>query len=123
VRLLGPIEHARVPELLAAADIAIEPAPCGAFNDRSTMAKVPEYLAAGLPVVAYDLPETRVTAGAAAVYARCGDQAGFARAVAGLAADPDRRRELAERALQRARQLVWERSEAALVEAYRGLER
>ena len=119
VRMLGRVDHARVPELLAEADIAIDPAPRGPFNDRSTMVKVAEYMAAGLPVVAYDLAETRITAGDAALYAS--DLPEFADAVAELAASPERREELAGRGLRRAEELTWERSEEALLALYRRL--
>ena len=61
--LTGRVEHARVPALIAEADIAVDPAPGTPLNHGSTMIKVAEYLAAGRPVVAYDLRETRRTAG------------------------------------------------------------
>jgi glycosyltransferase involved in cell wall biosynthesis len=121
VRVLGRVDHGRVPELLADADIGVDPAACSPFNDRSTMVKIAEYLAAGLPVVAYDLHETRITAGDAALYAPCHDRAAFARAVARLARDPALRQELADRGRRRAEQLVWERSERVLLATYRRL--
>jgi glycosyltransferase involved in cell wall biosynthesis len=123
IRLTGPVEHGRVPALLAEADIAIDPAPCTPFNERSTMVKIAEYLAAGLPVVAYDLLETRRTAGDAAFYARCGERADFARRVARVAGEPALRAELVERAVERAPSLVWERSAEALLGVYERLPR
>ena len=95
--------HERVPELLAAADICIDPAPCTELNHRSTMIKVAEYLAAGRPVVAFGLAETRHTAGDAALYADCGDLDHFASLVNRLAEDEDLRARLAERARQAGR--------------------
>lgn len=123
VQITGYLPHARVPELLSEADIAIDPAPASEFNQLSTMAKIAEYLAAGLPVVAFDLLETRRTAGDGAAYAPAGDLAAFAEEVAGLAADPTRRASLARAGRARAEQLVWERSEAALLAAYSSLDR
>jgi glycosyltransferase involved in cell wall biosynthesis len=118
VTFTGRVAHARVPELLADADIAVDPAPGTPLNHRSTMIKIAEYLAAGLPVVAYDLVETHRTAGEAALYAPPGDAETFAAHVAALAADPALRRSYAERGRARAEELVWERSERALLEAY-----
>lgn len=121
VTFTGRIPHGEVPRLLAAADICLDPAPCNPLNHGSTMIKVAEYLAAGRPLVAYDLVETRRTAGGAALLARCGDAAHFAELVALLAADPDLREELARRGRARAPELVWERSEPALLAVYAGL--
>jgi len=118
VRFTGRVAHAQVPTLLAAADICIDPAPCSPLNDRSTMIKVIEYVAAGRPVVAYDLRETRHTAGDAALYAGCGDEVAFARHVAALAADPGLRGSLIANGKARVSGLLWERSEAQLLAAY-----
>jgi hypothetical protein len=40
----------------------VEPAPSSPLNDNATFVKVMEYMALGKPVVAYDLPETRLSA-------------------------------------------------------------
>jgi len=121
VDFTGQVEHRRVPELIAEADICIDPAPCSDLNHRSTMIKVAEYLAAGRPVVAFDLTETRRTAADAALYAPCGDLDAFARLIVRLAANGNLRQDLAERAVARAGELVWERSEAELLGAYERL--
>jgi glycosyltransferase involved in cell wall biosynthesis len=120
VTFTGQVPHADVPPLLAQADVCLDPAPPGTLNDRSTMIKVAEYLAAGRPLVAHPLLETRRTAGAAAAYAAPG-AAGLADAVAALCADPVRRRALAAAGLARARELTWERSAAELLDVYAGL--
>jgi glycosyltransferase involved in cell wall biosynthesis len=54
----------------------------------------------------------------AALYARCGDEADFARCVAELAADEELRRALAARGRVKGRELVWERSEPELLRLY-----
>lgn len=118
VEFTGRVEHRRVPELLAGADVCIDPAPCSPLNHASTMIKVAEYLAAGRPIVAYELRETMRTAGPAALYASCGDEIAFAREVAQLAGDPELRRTLALAGRRRAEELVWEHSEQHLLDAY-----
>ena len=55
------------------------------------MNKTMEYMAFGLPVVAYDLKETRVSAADAAVYIESGNIAAYAEAIVELLDDEDRR--------------------------------
>ncbi len=119
--ITGWLDLERVPELIASADVCVDPAPASAINHRSTMIKIAEYMALGRPVVAYDLLETRRTLGDAGVLVPPGDEDAFAAAVAALAADPDRRRELGTRARDRVRKLTWEHSERSLLAAYDGL--
>ena len=47
-----------------------------------------EYMALGKPVVSFDLKETRVSAGDAAVYVEPNDEAEFAKAILQLMDDP-----------------------------------
>lgn len=54
---------------LATADICVAPEPSNSYNDRSTFVKIMDYMAAGKPIVAFDLPENRFSAGEAALYA------------------------------------------------------
>jgi glycosyltransferase involved in cell wall biosynthesis len=122
VSFAGFVAHERVPGLLASADICIDPAPCSELNKRSTMIKVTEYVAAARPIVAFDLRETRETAGDAALYAPCGDVAAFAAHVSRLALDPGLRARLSETAVKRRGGLFWERSEKALLRAYASIE-
>jgi len=118
VTFTGTVAHADIPALLAVADVCVDPAPPGPLNDRSTMIKVAEYLAAGRPLVAHPLLETRRTAGEAAAYAAAPGAQGLAATVAALAADPARRRALAEAGLARVRRLTWERSAEELLHVY-----
>jgi glycosyltransferase involved in cell wall biosynthesis len=119
VRFTGYVSQKRVFELLAEADVCIDTAPCTPLNRRSTMTKIAEYLAAGRPVVAHDLLETRRTAGGAALLVPCDEGvAGLAERVARLARDPLLRSALESAAIGRAPALVWERSEDALLRAY-----
>lgn len=121
VEFTGWVDLERVPELLQAADVCVDPAPATYVNERSTMMKVAEYLALGKPVVAYDLLETRRTAGEAALLVTPGDVSGFCRCIAALAEDPALRARMAEAAEERAQALTWEYSERALLEAYASL--
>jgi glycosyltransferase involved in cell wall biosynthesis len=118
VRFTGRVSHAEVIETLFSADVCLDTAPCSEFNQRTTMVKIGEYLAAGRPTVAFALRETERTAGDAAELVECGDARGFAAAVAGLCTDGQRRAELGARARERARELTWDRSAGVLLDAY-----
>ncbi|MDH3299482.1 MAG: glycosyltransferase family 4 protein [Acidimicrobiia bacterium] len=76
--------------LLSAADVGLSADPPGPLNNCSTMNKTLEYMAFGLPVVAHDLHETRISAGPAAVYAADGTPEALARCLDRLLDDPDR---------------------------------
>lgn len=89
----GAVPHDRVPGLLAGAQIGVVPYPADAPTYFSPL-KLFEYLAAGLAVVAADIPGVRDAAGDVAVLVPPGDPAALAAAVAALVADPDRRARL-----------------------------
>ena len=79
-----------VAQVLSTADVGLCPDPQNPLNDVSTMNKTMEYMAFGLPVVAFDLRETRVSAGDAAVYVEPNDVGGYARADRRAARRPGR---------------------------------
>jgi glycosyltransferase involved in cell wall biosynthesis len=88
------------------------------------MIKVTEYAALGKPIVAFDLKETRYSAGEAALYAPPNDDAAYAAEIERLLARPELREQLGAAGRRRAAELSWERSERALLAAYeRALER
>lgn len=104
---------------LSTADICIDPDPSNPFNDRCTMVKIMEYMARGKPIVAFDLPEHRVTAQDAAVYARPNDEFDFARQIAALMDDPERCHKMGRMGRERVEaHLAWSHQEKHLLEAY-----
>jgi len=118
----GWVSDADLLRYIASADICVDPDPSNPFNDRSTMTKMLEYMAQGKPIVAFDLPEHRFTAQAAAMYARPSDELEFARAVAQLMDDPARRQAMGVFGRRRVEtELAWHYSARNLVEAYRRL--
>jgi glycosyltransferase involved in cell wall biosynthesis len=105
--------------MLSTADVCLAPDPPSPLNDVSTMIKIPEYMAMGCPIVSYDLHESRVSGGEAALYADPGDPAALGRGVLDLLEDPSRRERMA--AIGRARvasDLAWEHSSRVLLAAY-----
>jgi glycosyltransferase involved in cell wall biosynthesis len=104
--------------ILSTADVGLEPDPPSPLNDRSTMIKVAEYMAMGCPVAAYDLPETRVSAGNAAAYAAEPRPEALGRCLDELLDDPGRRARMAQYGGERVVDLSWQRSAAELLAAY-----
>ena len=116
---LGRLTFAELAAHVAAADVCVEPAPSNPYNDRSTAVKLLEYLSLGKPVVAFDLPEHRVTGGAAIRYVTPNDDAAFGDAIVEVAGDTAAQRAMAACGLQRAGgELRWDRSADALLGAY-----
>ena len=74
-----------VAQVLSTADVGLSPDPKNPLNDVSTMNKTMEYMAFGLPVVAFDLRETRVSAGRGGrLRARPTTSTSYARAIVDL---------------------------------------
>ncbi len=119
VTFTGRVPDAFVRTVLSTADVAISPDPANDFNEYCTMNKTLEYMATGTPVVAFDLEETRVSAGDAAVYAPPNDPQALGELVMELLDDPARRAEMARIGLKRVQgPLSWSVSAAALLAAY-----
>jgi glycosyltransferase involved in cell wall biosynthesis len=109
----------RVQRIMASADVCLAPEPKNPLNDASTMIKIGEYMAMERPVVAFDLTESRVTAGDAAVYAEPNDPASFAQCIAGLLDDPARRDAMGAAGRKRIENgFGWEHSQRHLLDAY-----
>jgi glycosyltransferase involved in cell wall biosynthesis len=118
VTFTGRVDLGRIADYLSAAHLGICPDPSSPLNDVSTMNKVMEYMAYCLPMVSFDLPETRFSAEEAAVYVASGDIAGFARAWIDLLDNPDQRVRRGLFARERVvAQLDWQQQ----AEAYRGV--
>lgn len=116
---VGPDEISRY---LSTSAVGLSPDPLSPLNDVSTMNKTMEYLAFGLPVVAYRLAETVVSGGSCAVYVEPGDEAGFADALIALLDDPDLRAELGAAGRSRAeRDLDWRPQAKIYVAVFDGM--
>jgi glycosyltransferase involved in cell wall biosynthesis len=119
VEFTGRVREDRILPILSAADVCISPEPSNPLNDRSTFVKVVEYMAMARPVVAFDLAETRASAGDSALYAPAGDEVAFADCIATLLDDPEQRRVLGECGHARmAGELSWNHSRTQLLRAY-----
>lgn len=105
--------------VLSTADLCLAPDPPSPANDVSTMIKIMEYMALGRPIVSFDLPESRVSAGSAARFAPGADVERFAALIDELLDDPAERARLGAEGRRRIEDgLAWEHSERALRRAY-----
>ena len=122
VEFTGRAPDEVVTDILSTADVGLSPDPKNPLNDVSTMNKTMEYMAFELPVVAFDLRETRVSAGDAAVYVRPNDIRAYAEAIIELADDEGRRSLMGKLGRARVEQeLAWGYQERAYVDVYRRL--
>jgi glycosyltransferase involved in cell wall biosynthesis len=122
VEFTGRVPDDVVACVLSTADLGLSPDPLNPLNDVSTMNKTLEYMAFELPVVAYDLKETRVSAGPAAVYAEPNRVDSYARAIVELLDDEPRRRWMGSHGRQRIEQeLGWRHQRGNYVAVYDGL--
>jgi glycosyltransferase involved in cell wall biosynthesis len=109
VDMPGRVPDSLVTDVFSTADLGLSPDPLNPLNDVSTMNKTMEYMSFELPVVAFDLRETRVSAADAAVYVAPGDVEGYARAVVDLLDDPRARAAMGRRGRERVEQiLAWD---------------
>lgn len=115
----GWVDGEKYLQCLSGADICVSSEPRTTYNDRSTFIKITEYMAAGKPIVAFDLAETRYSAQDSALYASFDDESAFAVCLAELMDDPHLRNELGRRGQERVRkELAWEYSIPHLLSAY-----
>ncbi len=115
----GRVSDEELCRILSSATLGIDPDPKNPWSDKSTMNKVIEYMYFGLPVVAYDLHETRVSAGEAGLYAAPNDEFALAAAMGMLLDDPARRATMGAAGAARVRDvLAWDHSVAPLLAAY-----
>jgi glycosyltransferase involved in cell wall biosynthesis len=107
---------------MSAMDIGVCPDEYNEYNDKCTMNKIMEYMAAGIPVVQYDLAEGRVTAGDTALYARCNDEQDLAAQICKLVDNPELRNQLGRLGALRFQQhLQWGFEQPKLIKAYERL--
>jgi glycosyltransferase involved in cell wall biosynthesis len=119
VEFIGEVPFDQVRAYYSRMDIAAAPEPSDDYNDRCTAIKITEYMAMGLPIVCFDLPEHRVTAGDCAVYAKPNDTVDFANGLEMLMDNSNLRYELGKRGRERIEtKLAWSHQEKHLLLAY-----
>jgi glycosyltransferase involved in cell wall biosynthesis len=119
VEFTGRADDAMIGAYMSSADIGLVPDPPTPFNDISSMNKTVEYMAFGLPLVSFDLRETRTTAGSAGLVVGTPNPRAFAEAIVALLDDPRRRAEMGQAGrLKLERELAWEHQADTYVRCY-----
>lgn len=107
---------------LSAFDIGIIPDPPNEYNDKISMNKVFEYSALGIPIVAYNLTETKRLLRGALAPSQNDEPSGLAAALHELIVDEKKRQALGRASAAVARgNFSWDNEAAKLVEAYERL--
>jgi glycosyltransferase involved in cell wall biosynthesis len=117
VTFTGKVPYGEAPAHLALGDIAVAPK----LSATEGAGKILNYMAMGLPTVAFDTPISREYLGPLGTYAApVGDPAALADAIGGLLEAPDRFIELGRTLRERvSRHFSWDRAGRHLVKVYR----
>jgi glycosyltransferase involved in cell wall biosynthesis len=114
VAFTGWVGEEEVFACLASADLGLD----ASLQAEVSPVKALEYMALGLPIACFDLPETRVIADGAAAFAQPGDVRALGSLIDGLLRDPDRRRRMGRAGRERMHdRLGWERQVPAYLRA------
>lgn len=123
VKVTGWVPYREVPVLLSSAHVGLDTAPLTAVNHGSTMVKILEYLAVGLPVVASALRETKISGGSAITTIEECSAAAFLDALVPLLTSREEWHRRAAQARARGHENEWSRQAEALLAAYPSLPR
>lgn len=117
VTFRGKVPREETPAHLALGDVAVAPK----ISATEGCGKILEYMAMGLPTVAFDTPQNREYLGTLGSYAgKTADPLALADALAVFLDDPQKRLESGQKLRERARQhFSWDRAGRQLVAAYR----
>lgn len=119
VRFTGWAELDLIRGTLSTSDVCVDTMPKTPYSDAATMNKILEYMSVGRPIAAFDLVESRVSAGEAAVFARPDDVRDLADHILALLADPERRASMGRFGRERIEnELAWEHQKRYLLAAY-----
>lgn len=122
VDFTGWAELELIRRYLSTTDVCVDTMPKNPYSDAATMNKILEYMSMAKPIAAFDLVESRVSAGEAAVYAAPLDIHDLADNILQLLADPVRREKMGNLGRMRIEnELAWEHQRKYLIEAYNKL--
>jgi len=118
VTFTGRISYALAPDYLLVGDVAVSPK----LSETEGNGKLLNYMACGLPTVAFDTPVAAEILGDAGVYARAGDPDSLARCLGELLTDPERASALGRRLRRRAEAYFsWDWAALQFLELYKEL--
>src|SRR5262249_16068410 len=119
VKFIGPLYGDDLRMYLPTPHVGVSPDASNLFNDKLTMVKILEYMACGLPIVQFDLPEGRRIAGDAALYAERNECLDFAERIAKLLDSKSLRCRMGTIGKKRIQDgLNWDKEKCTLLKAY-----
>jgi len=119
VIFVGKLFGDELMSILNTCDICVQPDPFNPLNDKSTMNKVLEYMALEKPIVAFNLNETRISCGNAALYAKPNSMHDFAEKILYLVNHPKLGIRMGQIGRERIeRKFSWKYSIPHLINAY-----
>lgn len=122
VRFTGWAELDLIRRTLSTSDVCVDTMPKTPYSDAATMNKILEYMSVGRPIAAFDLVESRVSAGEAAVFAKPDDVRDLADHILSLLADSERRASMGRFGRERIEnELAWDHQKSYLLAAYEAL--
>jgi glycosyltransferase involved in cell wall biosynthesis len=118
IHFTGKVDYALAPQMLAAADIAVTPK----LSPTEANGKIFNYMACGLPVVAFDTPVNREVLADTGIYANYGDARDLAAKIAVLVADSESRTSISKQVRDKAvREHSWNSRGKLLSDIYHAL--
>lgn len=122
IQFTGWAELDVIRRYLSTSDICVDTMPKTPYSDAATMNKILEYMSVARPIVVFDLVESRVSAGDAAVYAIPDDMEDMANKIIALLANPDQREGMGRIGRERIEnELAWQHQQRFLLQAYQEL--
>jgi glycosyltransferase involved in cell wall biosynthesis len=122
ITFTGRADNDTICRVLSNADLAVDPCPNSPHANLSTATKIMEYMYFSLPIVAFELLETRRSGDDAVCYARLDDESHFSQQIIGLLQDEPARKALGKAARIRLESaLSWRVSSRNLVDLVDGL--
>lgn len=119
----GFIPYRDLYEIIATADVCVNPEFRNPFTDKSTMIKIMEYMVFGKPIIQFETTEGKITAEKASVYVRENSEEKFAETIIELLNDPKKRKKMGEYGRNKIKQhLNWDKQKIHLKNAYQYLE-
>ena len=116
LQFTGKVDYMDAPVMLSAADIAVTPK----LSPTEANGKIFNYMACGLPVVAFDTPVNREVLGDTGIYASYGDARDLAEKIAALVSDSESRFSFSEQVRNKAlHEHSWNSRGKLLSEVYR----
>jgi glycosyltransferase involved in cell wall biosynthesis len=111
----GRVDYDQAARYLALGEVAVGPK----ISETESNGKLYNYMACGLPTVAFDTPPSKEILGDLGVYAPRGDVDALANAIAGLLEEPERSQALGQRLRQRViEHFSWQSTAHQLIKAY-----